>query len=75
MSEIVVKIQGMTCGHCAGVVERGMRAIEGVEGCTVHLPTGTARVKVSQGATPRDAELKAVVEDAGFGVVAIEASR
>ncbi|MEO0559242.1 MAG: heavy metal translocating P-type ATPase [Bacteroidota bacterium] len=57
-------IDGMSCNHCVGAVQK---ALDGVEGVTVHsVEIGHAEVKVDS-STPR-AELVAAIEDAGFTV-------
>ncbi len=71
MNEIRVKVVGMTCGHCAADIKRSMEALDGVTSVAVDLPTGTVRVVPAAGAPLADSVLKAVVEDAGFGVVSV----
>ena len=64
----VMKIEGMTCGHCSGRVEKALNAIPGVE-ATVNLAMGTATVT---GEASDDVLSKAVV-DAGYEVAEIKA--
>lgn len=75
MKEVTVRILGMTCGHCAATIERAMRDVEGVESAKVHLPTGQARLTVSDDAEMGAARLRAIVEDAGFGVISIDGAQ
>lgn len=72
MKEVTVKIVGMTCGHCAASVEKSMSALEGVEAVRVSLPTGQARLSVRDESGVSAANLKEIVEGAGFGVVSID---
>lgn len=65
METLIVKIGGMTCGGCAGGVEKALGAVPGVE--AVKADHVAAQVSVSgTGLTTRLAELRAAVENAGF---------
>ncbi len=66
----VFRIEGMTCVHCAGRVERAIAAVEGVTAVRVDLGHKTARV---EGTYDRDA-LVARVAAAGYDVVGAAAS-
>lgn len=61
-------IEGMSCGHCAGHVERALNSIDGVR-ATVNLAAKTAEVESA--APVDDEQLKKAVQDAGYEVVAI----
>ncbi|MBO8128498.1 MAG: heavy-metal-associated domain-containing protein [Peptococcaceae bacterium] len=65
MSEIALKIEGMTCDHCKMAVEKALKGVPGVESVKVDLDKKEAAVTGSAG---RDALVKAV-EDAGYNVV------
>lgn len=41
----VIKIDGMTCDHCVGRVEKGLANLPGVEKVKVKLKKGEATVK------------------------------
>ena len=60
----ILTIEGMSCMHCSGRVEKALNALSGVT-ATVNLEAGTATI---QGDTAVEA-LKAAVEDAGYTVV------
>ncbi|MEL7624710.1 MAG: heavy metal translocating P-type ATPase [Clostridiales bacterium] len=63
-----MEIEGMSCSHCSGRVEKALNGIDGVK-AAVDLEKKTATVEM---ATPVDDQvLKAAVEDAGYEVVAI----
>ncbi|SCM81188.1 Copper chaperone CopZ [uncultured Sporomusa sp.] len=64
-AEIVLKIEGMSCGHCKMSVEKALQAIPGVVSASVDLEKKEALVT---GTAARDALVKAV-EDVGFDVV------
>lgn len=42
---IVLKVSGMSCGHCSSSVEKGLNAIEGVKDVKVSLETGEAIIE------------------------------
>lgn len=42
--EQIIYVQGMDCADCARTVEKGVRGLAGVEGCSVHIATGRLRV-------------------------------
>ncbi len=44
MSEVQLKITGMTCGHCVAAVDKAIRAVPGVQDAKVDLASGSARV-------------------------------
>ncbi len=58
-------ITGMTCGSCAGRVEKALRKIEGVRAVAVNLATETATVDAEDVAAET---LRQAVQHAGYGV-------
>ncbi|MEA4854390.1 MAG: heavy metal-associated domain-containing protein [Christensenella sp.] len=65
----VMKIEGMSCGHCVARVEKLLNALPGVS-AQVDLETGSATIDC-----PDDADMKALkqaVEDAGYQVVSVD---
>lgn len=62
--DIVLKIEGMTCGGCKTSVERLLAAQPGVRQATVNLAEGRATV-TAEDSVPAQA-LIAAVEGAGF---------
>ena len=63
--QTVLKIEGMSCGHCKMSVEKALKAVAGVVSASVDLEKKEA---VVTGTADRDALVKAV-EDTGFDVV------
>lgn len=65
MQETIIKIEGMSCGHCKAAVEKALKAVAGVETAVVDLEkkqavvTGNAAMEV----------MREAVEDAGYDVV------
>jgi copper chaperone CopZ len=64
--EQILRIEGMTCGHCVAAVEQELRAVPGIAEVRVDLAAGTATV-VGDGFT--DDALRAAVDEAGYRVV------
>jgi Cu+-exporting ATPase len=69
MKQKTIIVEGMSCGHCSGRVEKALNAMEGVE-AKVDLAAKTATVTLSK--EVNDAELKKSVEDAGYEVIEIK---
>ena len=61
-----IRTEGMMCVHCAGRVEKALRALPGVH-ATVDLDSKTATVT----GDISDEALRRAVEDAGYTVIAI----
>ena len=61
---LVLKVTGMTCSHCSGAVERGLRETPGVTGASVDLESGKATV---QGERLDADALAQIVRDLGYG--------
>ncbi|WP_281404862.1 mercury(II) reductase [Methylocystis sp. B8] len=70
---MVLQIVGMTCGSCAGHVEKALLKAPGVDEVTVSYAEGTARV--SGGATLDPAALSAAVQAAGYQAVVAKRAR
>ena len=66
--EILLKIEGMMCPHCEARVKKSLEEKEGVSEAVVSHEKGEARVKCVDSVTYD--ELKAIVEDAGYKVLA-----
>jgi copper chaperone CopZ len=61
-SQVIYKIEGMSCNHCKASVEKAIRALENVENVEVVLGKQEAVVT----GTPSDEVVKKTVEDLGF---------
>ena len=66
----VLHIEGMSCGHCSGRVEKALRAIPGVQAADVDLAAKTATIE-SDGSVAKETLTNAVTE-AGYDVVRAE---
>jgi copper chaperone CopZ len=58
-------VTGMTCGHCADSVRRGLTAVPGVADVTVDVAAGAVTVA---GTDLDDALLRAAITGAGYEV-------
>lgn len=65
----IIKVNGMSCAHCQGKVEKALNSIAGVE-AKVNLDKKIATVKLNEAVS--DEVLSKAVTDAGFSVVGIE---
>lgn len=65
MEKIVLKIDGMTCGHCVGKVEKSLKSLPGVEVAKVDLKKGTAKVKYDESKQTLE-NLNEAVREAGY---------
>ena len=65
--EKILKIEGMSCGHCEARVKKCLEALPTVEKAEVSHEKGIARLTLTE-ETP-DALLKKTVEDAGYTVL------
>jgi copper chaperone CopZ len=61
---MVLKVRGMSCGHCVSAITSAVSALPGVAGVEVDLGGGTVRVSGAPDATL----VTAAIEDAGYDV-------
>ena len=66
----IISIEGMCCEHCANRVEKALSAVHNVVSADVKLKKNCAVVRSREPVD--DAEIKKVVEDAGYKVTSIE---
>ncbi|MBN2794820.1 MAG: heavy-metal-associated domain-containing protein [Clostridia bacterium] len=62
-------IEGMSCGHCTGRVEKALNSLENVKVIEMSLEKKSAFIEVEH---VSDELLIEAVEDAGYDVVSIE---
>ena len=65
-----LNIEGMTCGHCVGRVDKALLAMEGVTGVDVNLEEKMATVTLEKEVP--DENFKSEIESNGYKVVRIE---
>jgi copper chaperone CopZ len=64
----LLKIEGMTCGHCVMHVRSALEDIDGVKSADVNLLERSAMV---EGEALSDQALRAAVSEAGYRVISI----
>ena len=62
--KVTLKVEGMTCGHCVGRVQKALDAALGVIEAKVDLDSGTA--EISYGAETDIAKLAEIVTESGY---------
>ncbi len=68
IAEKIMVVEGMTCSHCSGRVEKALNAIPGIQ-ATVDLEAKTAAIQLFQ--PVEDAVLQNAVTEAGYTVLSI----
>jgi len=64
VTETVITVAGMTCGHCVTAVQSEIGKLAGVTGVQVDLPSG--KVRITADPLPDRAALSAAVDEAGY---------
>ncbi len=65
-----LNIEGMTCGHCVGRVDKALSAMEGISEVDVNLDEKMATVTMEKEVP--DEKLKSEIESNGYKVIGIE---
>ena len=68
MSEKILQIKGMSCGHCSARVEKVLNAIDGVE-AKVDLESNSAKLILSKDVS--DETIKTAVDNIGYEVIKV----
>jgi copper chaperone len=68
MTKMTLKVQGMTCNHCAMRVQKALKGVPGVQDALVDLGKAEAAVTFDEGKVDLDKLSTAVVES-GYKVV------
>ena len=66
MSEITLKIEGMSCQHCVMAVKKAVDSINGVNSSDVEV--GSAKVTYDESSANREA-ITAAIQGAGYKIV------
>ncbi len=66
MKEIILKVEGMSCGGCENRVQNAVKTIEGVEEVVADHVNCTVTVKANN---VDEAVIKEKIEDLGYSVV------
>lgn len=67
MTELELKIKGMTCGHCEMRVKKALEAVKGVKSAAPDHAKGVAKLNLSGDVD--SAKLAEAVADVGYEVV------
>ena len=65
MKTTTLKVSGMTCGHCAQIVEKALRDQAGVRNASVQLEAGAAEVEYEERDVAPE-QLIAAIEEEGY---------
>jgi copper chaperone len=68
MTTEVIKVEGMTCGHCKMAVERALSSLKGVSSAEVDLSNNTVSVRYDETNVGRD-QFAEAIEAEGYSVV------
>ncbi|MFC3419348.1 copper chaperone CopZ [Salinicoccus hispanicus] len=68
MENQIIKVEGMTCGHCKSSVEGALNKLDGVDSATVSLEDNQVAVQYDASKVSNDA-LNDAIEDQGYDVV------
>lgn len=66
MSQVTLRVTGMSCGHCVRAVTEALQGVDGVISARVDLGRGTAVVEYD-GSKTSPAELVSAVAEEGYG--------
>jgi copper chaperone len=68
MTGLTIKIEGMSCMHCVGRVEKALTELEGVEKADISLEENKATIEYDESKIDPD-KFKQAVEESGYKVV------
>jgi copper chaperone CopZ len=63
--QVMIPVEGMSCGACAARLKRGLKAVDGVVDADVSLEHASARIRYMSTKTNPD-KLVAVIRELGF---------
>ncbi len=66
MTEVSIKIDGMSCQHCVDAVKKAVEALDGVSSSDVEV--GSATVSFDESKTSSDA-ISGAIQSAGYNVL------
>ncbi|UOE92744.1 copper ion binding protein [Alkalihalobacillus sp. LMS39] len=68
MSKTIVKVEGMSCGHCVATVEGGLAKVTGVERALVNLENKEVTVEYDESKV-KISDIEANIEELGYDVI------
>lgn len=69
MEKTVLKVEGMSCGHCVKTISKATVALPGVKSVAVDLKAKTVIVEYDPDKSPLE-KIKLEIEEQGYEVVA-----
>ncbi|QPJ63379.1 MAG: heavy-metal-associated domain-containing protein [Candidatus Nitronauta litoralis] len=68
MAQEILKVEGMTCGHCAETVTKAVQGLAGIQSVNVDLDKKEVAVEFDETATPLE-KVSSAITGVGFEVV------
>ena len=68
MTEVTLKVEGMSCNHCVQSVERSVGQLTGVDQVKVNLAEGKVAVLFDEAKVSRS-QIEETIDDQGYTVV------
>ncbi|WP_026674181.1 copper chaperone CopZ [Alkalihalobacterium bogoriense] len=68
MSKAVIKVEGMSCGHCVATVEGGLAKINGIERALVNLENKEVTVEFDESKV-KIPDIESNIEELGYDVI------
>lgn len=68
-SHKVLKIEGMTCGHCVSSVTKELEKVAGVSEVSVDLATASAHISAENSVSQE--QLQAAIDEAGYKLISV----
>ena len=68
MEETILKVDGMTCNHCASAVTKAVGALEGVSEVTVDLAGRTVIIRHNTSLVSPE-KIRSEIEDKGYDII------
>lgn len=65
-TQIAVRVDGLSCPFCAYGLEKKLKRLEGTEEVRIDIDRSVALIKLAEGKTIEEADLKEAVLDTGF---------
>jgi copper chaperone CopZ len=69
MTELTLRLEGLSCPTCASKVQDALTKKAGVQEANVNFPSGRVQVKYDP-AQVEEADLRELIEDMGYDVLA-----
>lgn len=71
-TDVVLKVDGMSCSFCAYGLEKRLNEIEAIDTLVIRVSDGLVHIRFKDGQTVEDEALREAVHEAGFTLRQIE---